>query len=698
SVANSGDTISLTGIVSGTGSLSKGGPGTLHLAGINTYSGGTTINNGTVSFASGGVSTAGPISLSTATLKWATGNTDDLSASSAFSFPAGNAIFDTNGNDVTFASGIGNNGAGNLVKNGAGKLSLAGINSYGGITTINSGTLSIALDGALGTLPGAATPGEITIGSATLQSTANFTINPNRGIALTSATSAIDAATGSTLTYNGIIAGSGKLNLTGTINLGGANTHSGGTVIEAGALVTLNSGTALGTGQTELRDGQVTINVATSTIANLLVASGKTGTVDGGVQIRPGVSGLTGAGDVTFLTRSGGTNTQANAFGFRIQGSYAGFTGTLRLKSAIANTLHSFPLHFNGGGFNGDISGATVILSDYARLAGVNGSAGNTVTIGALSGDTTSVLAGADYAGSQTYIIGTKNLDTTFDGLITNGSAGNAHLTKSGTGTLTLTGTNTYFGNTTVNSGTLAITNASALGSDTVGTSITGGDVNGRLAISGGLTITEPLTLGGRQGTNAGSAHVLNVAGNNQVTPAIIPATGGNSYNVQSDADLLTIAGGFTPAGAVTGPRILQVLGAGNGAWSGTINNGTAVVSVIKNGAGTWTLSGLNTYTGDTTVDGGTLVLSSTSQLKFAPTTNATSNKVAGTGAVTLDGALNIDLTAANVLNGNSWLLVDVTNLTETYGANFTVPGFTQSGTNWTKLDGANTWTFTQTT
>ncbi len=699
SIANSLDTISLTGIVSGAGSLSKSGPGTLHLGAVNTYSGGTTISNGTLSFATGGISTAGPISISTSTLRWATGNTDDLSLAPLVSLPAGNATFDTNGNDVAFTSGIGDNGAGNLVKTGAGKLSLAGGSSYGGTTTINSGTLSIAADSSLGTAPGTATPGEITIGSATLQSTANLTIATNRGIDLTSATSAIDAASGSTLTYNGIIAGSGKLNLTGTINLGGANTHSGGTVIEAGALVTLNSGTAQGSGQTELRDGQVTINAGTSSITNLLVDTGKTGVVVDGALFRPGVSGLTGAGDVTFITRSGGTNAQANAFGFRLQGSYAGFTGTLRLKSGVANTLHTFPLHFNGGGgFNGNMSGATVILSDYARVAGVNGSAGNTVTIGALSGDATTVLAGADYAGFNTYNIGAKNLDTTFDGLISNGSAGNANLIKSGTGTLTLTAANTYDGSTTVSSGTLAITNASGLGADTIGTTITGGDVNGRLSVSGGLTITEPLTLGGRQGANFESAHVLNASGNNQFTAAVTPATGGNNFNIQSDAGLLTMAGSFTPAGAVTGARFLQLLGDGNGAWTGAINNGTATVHLIKLGAGTWTLSGTNTYTGDTTVDGGTLALSSTSELKFAPTTNGTSNKVAGSAAVTLDGTFNIDLTAANVTNGNSWLLVDVDNLTETFGSTFAVTGFTKSGTNWTKVDGANTWTFSQTT
>jgi autotransporter-associated beta strand protein len=613
SVANSVDTISLNGIVSGAGSLSKSGPGTLHLGAVNTYSGGTTIGNGTLSFATGGISTTGPISISTSTLRWATGNTDDLSLAPLVSLPAGNAIFDTNGNDVAFTAGIGDNGAGNLVKAGAGKLSLAAGNSYGGTTSIDAGTLSIAVDSSLGPVPGTATPGEITIGNATLQSTANLTVAANRGITLTSATSAIDAASGSTLTYNGIIAGSGKLNLTGNINLGGANTHSGGTVIntgalinlsgantytggtviEAGALVTLNSGTALGTGQTELRDSQLTINVATTTFNNIFVASGKTGTIDGGVQIRPGVSGLSGGGDVTFLTRSGGTNSGNNAFGFRFQGSYSGFNGSLFLKSAVSSSVNSFVLHFNSGGFSGDLTNATIILSDNARLCGNNNSAGNTVNIGALAGDNTTFLAGADYAGSQTYNIGAKNLDTTFDGLITNGNGGNANLIKSGTGKLTLTGANTYLGTTAIAAGTLAITNASGLGADTTGTTINGGDVNGNLALSGSLVLTEPLTLGGRQGLNFESAHIVNVSGNNQLTAAAITlATGGNSYNFQSDAGLLSISGSFIPSGAVTGARYLQLFGEGNGEWLGNIQNGSAAISLNKNGTGTWTLSG----------------------------------------------------------------------------------------------------------
>lgn len=696
-VTGSGDSLTLTADLGGAGDLTKTGSGLLALSGTSSHSGVVNLNGGTTTFVSGALGTSGDLNLGGGTLRFATGNTEDISSVRFTSLVVGGGTFDTNGNDVELAGSI--QGSGGLTKAGSGVLTLSGSNNYAGNTTINGGTLRVGTLGNLGATPGVATPGNLTLGAGTLELTAGIAFPANRGVALTSPSASIVLPASTASTISGIIAGNGKLNLSGTgsLTLAGANTYSGGTVIEVGGLVTMGSGTALGTGQTELRDSQVTINALDTTLSNLLVASGKTGTVDG-LQRRPAVAGLTGAGDVTFLTRTGGNNAQSNAFGFQLRGSYTGFTGTLRLKSAVASTVNTFVLYFNGGAFNGDLSNATVVLSDYARLSGVTSSAGNTVNIGALSGDSTTILSGADYVAFNTYNIGAKNLDTTFDGLINNGSVGPANIVKSGTGSLTLTGTNTYSGTTTINTGTLAVTNASALGADTTGTTINGGDVNGRLSVSGGLTITEPLTLGGRQGANFESAHVLNASGNNQFTAAVIPATGGNNYNVQSDAGLLTLAGGFTPAGAVTGARFLQLLGDGNGAWTGAINNGTATVHLIKLGAGTWTLSGTNTYTGDTTVDGGTLALSSTSELKFAPTTNGTSNKVAGSAAVTLDGTFNIDLTAANVTNGNSWLLVDVVGLTETFGSTFAVTGFTKSGTNWTKVDGANTWTFSQTT
>ena len=107
------------------------------------------------------------------------------------------------GNDTV--SGV-ISGPGNLAKAGSGTLTLSGINTYSGTTTISSGKLSISADSGLGSAPGSATAGHLTLNGGTLESTANFTLNSNRGIALGASNGIIDVNSGTTLTYGGIMA------------------------------------------------------------------------------------------------------------------------------------------------------------------------------------------------------------------------------------------------------------------------------------------------------------------------------------------------------------------------------------------------------------------------------------------------------------------------------------------------------------
>ena len=127
-----------------------------------------------------------------------------------------------------------------LTKAGAGSLTLSGTNTYTGTSTISAGSIIIGADAGLGAAPGSASAGHFVFasgGSGTLNTTASFTLHANRGIALTG-NGIINTNASRTLTYAGVIAGSGTLTKAGagTLTLSGTNTHSGSNIISAGTL------------------------------------------------------------------------------------------------------------------------------------------------------------------------------------------------------------------------------------------------------------------------------------------------------------------------------------------------------------------------------------------------------------------------------------------------------------------------------
>jgi autotransporter-associated beta strand protein len=112
------------------------------------------------------------------------------------------------------------------------------------------------------------------------------------------------------------------------------------------------------------------------------------------------------------------------------------------------------------------------------------------------------------------------------------------------------------------------------------------------------------------------------------------------------------------------------------------------------------TLSGANTYTGNTIVAAGTLVLADNAQLKFVlGSTSGTNNTLTGAGTAILDGDFVIDTSAADALVSGTWTLEDVTSLTGAYGASFSVVDFVDAGDDkWTKTVGSKKYTFDETT
>lgn len=154
----------VTGIISGNFTLTKTTAGMLTLTNTNTYTGGTTLNAGTLSFANGSLGSVGTVDFAgNATLQYFGTNTQDISSRVKVEDGV-TATFDTNGNNVTFASAlqVGAAKTGAVTKIGAGALILTGANTYIGGTTLNAGVLAAGNASAFGR-------GNLTVNGGTLQ-------------------------------------------------------------------------------------------------------------------------------------------------------------------------------------------------------------------------------------------------------------------------------------------------------------------------------------------------------------------------------------------------------------------------------------------------------------------------------------------------------------------------------------------------
>jgi autotransporter-associated beta strand protein len=128
--------------------------------------------------------------------------------------------------------------------------------------------------------------------------------------------------------------------------------------------------------------------------------------------------------------------------------------------------------------------------------------------------------------------------------------------------------------------------------------------------------------------------------------------------------------------------------------------------NLVKTGTGTLTLAAANTYTGNTEVQAGTLVLAESGQLRFTiGATSGASNRLSGSGTAILNGTFVIDTAAAGALEAGSWTLENIASLTGPYSPTFAVADadgtlWTDAGNDtWTKDNGAGVlWVFDETT
>ncbi|MFO0945582.1 MAG: autotransporter-associated beta strand repeat-containing protein [Planctomycetota bacterium] len=358
--------------------------------------------------------------------------------------------------------------------------------------------------------------------------------------------------------------------------------------------VTLAAGVALTNNGTSI----LTLSAPIDTNGQVLTVSGTgntnlTGAVTGtGGITKSGTSTLTLSGNNTYsgaTTLSGGT--------IATQGSGIGDNSAV----SIAN-------------------GATLVLNANETIGSLAGVAGSIVDL-----NTFTLSAGGN------------NTSTTFAGVLSDSGA----LTKQGSGNMTLSGTNTYTGQTTVSAGTLtlqggtAINNAGAVSVSSGATlTLSNNEEIGSLAGSSGSTVQlggNQLTTGNDSSTSFGGV----ITGTGSVEKrgtGTFTISGNNNYSGGTTVTAGVLAGTTLGIqGSITNNASVIFNQSANGTYSGAISgSGT----VTKQGTSTITFSGTNTYTGDTTVSAGTLALSNGSAL-------------ADSGAVTVAAGATLQLNAS---------------------------------------------------
>lgn len=146
----------------------------------------------------------------------------------------------------------------------------------------------------------------------------------------------------------------------------------------------------------------------------------------------------------------------------------------------------------------------------------------------------------------------------------------------------------------------------------------------------------------------------------------------------------------------LTADSFLSAASASSFTATGAIGQSGGSFGLTKATDSTVTLAGVNTYTGNTTIEAGTLVLADTAALTFVIGDNGRANKVTGAGTATLNGDFILDLSGADPTPGNAWILVDAA--TTSFGPTFSISGFTEAADVHTLTTGDQTWTFSEAT
>lgn len=290
----------------------------------------------------------------------------------------------------------------------------------------------------------------------------------------------------------------------------------------------------------------------------------------------------------------------------------------------------------------GNTSADEAIFGGTAGTVTIN--TGTGVTANRLTFNSTDYVINSNVGADVLTLSGTTptvSVGTAFSATIDAIIAGSAGLTKDGAGTLVLNGANSYTGTTLLSGGTLVVGHVDALSGALQSTV----NVSGRFLRLATNTSVSSFTISAgtnhnftivsdRATSGTGINHVLgatSLGGNSTITfqsgGNVSSGTAGvtlSSLSLSAGAATatttlapttatLTVTGNVTRSGT-SGTKTLVLAGNSDGnAIDGTIsNNGGGLVAITKSGSSTWTLNGLNTYSGATTVSAGALIVNGT--------------------------------------------------------------------------------------